>query len=469
MSWLRKLTRPLRRTIFRKENSPVPAYVREVSLDNVPNVPGMTHYRELQYMYWCCAYLHKPGRRVVELGAWMGCSTVAMATGLRQSSDPGGKLVTIDRFVWDEWAVANEAAKTIAALSSDQRARLSESDLNPQVNDSFLPIFRACTEPLKESIEAIDANLDDYQWTGEPIDVLMIDAAKSWETLDQIVRQFFPCLVDGAVVIHQDYKHWQCHWLHIVCERMIERGVLSFAENVPGFCTHGFRFHKTADFDASDYLSSAFSPAESEQLIRRSMDRFRPPSDRLAVSGVYVNYLKLIGKDEQARLAFMNAIREGGFADNWFLKEFLAENADWAKPFARALFNAMRPHVDTDGSGINFCGEASLEFKVPNNGKTAAFDAPSIITSGASELVLHFWRDASASGDARRIRVEATDRAQSTVFYDEEFLMLPDNVQPIAIPLANRSNVGIRWRVVSVGSSTDEQPMRCIGPVLLVA
>lgn len=308
---------------------------RSVTLAGVPDIPRMTHADELRYFWWCCAKRHRKGRRVVELGPFIGGSTVALAAGLRQSSDPGGKLVTIDWFQWENWAIGCYAQNAVDGLTAEQRAVLGPSDLAPQVGHSFLPIFHAYTQPFASSIEVVDADIAQYRWSGEPIDMLMIDAAKTWPVFDQIVSQFFPSLVDGAAVIHQDYKHWYCYWLHIVTERMLERGVLTWAESVHERSTQGFRFVQRAGFQTSDYLQAAFDFRESERLLRQAIERYASPNERLAITSAYVRFLREHGRADQAKELFATALAAGPYEESVFLYDFLKHNpADWARRVA---------------------------------------------------------------------------------------------------------------------------------------
>jgi hypothetical protein len=261
---------------------------------------------------------------------------MALASGLRASRDPRGKVFTIDCFKWNEWAIDNCSAAAIAGLSPEQRALIPADELVPKDGASFLSFFHAYTAPLADSIEVVDADLEHYEWSGERIDVLMVDAAKSWPVLDQIVRQFFPSLDDGAIVIHQDYKHWFCFWLHVVTERMIERGVLTVAENVLGTPTQGYRFHKRR-FRAADYMESAFSDDEADQLVTQSMQRYRGADESLAVAGNYVHLLRAQKRHDKAQRFFTETLRAGNYVDNYGLHDFVMINPQWARPMAHKL------------------------------------------------------------------------------------------------------------------------------------
>lgn len=446
---------------------PFPATWRDVTLDDVPRVPGMTMPDELRYFYWCCAALHQPGRRVVELGPWVGCSTVAMAAGIRRSAEPQGKVVTIDRFTWCDWSLANVFERTMSGLTAEQRAKIAPHLLAPKKGDSLYPVFEAYTAPLKDSIKAIDVNLDEYQWTGEPIDVLMVDAAKSWKTFDQILRQFFTCLTDGAAVIHQDYKLYFCYWLHVVTERMIERGVLSVAENVHGLSTHGFRFHKRDDFRIEDYLEDAFTPAEADRLISRSARRFQGSDERMAVLGAQICLLLTQNQVERCRRLMTDAIRRGGYVDDFALCDVLSQGPEWVRPcIASVLKSISKPDGSLPvGASVRDYRKNSIALAAPGGGEKHVFDVQNIDVRGGQELVLNLQSNA---GDAAvRVRLEALDSAGSTPFFDEELVVLPQDSQTALIAVEGRSQFSMRWTVLSEGAATDVRDVECAALLLL--
>jgi hypothetical protein len=432
-------------------------------------VPGMTQPDELLYFYWCAAKHHRPGRRVVELGPWIGCSTMALAAGIRRSADPAGKVITIDNFSWDEWALNNVLDWTVGGLSDEQRARLGDAVVRPRLGSSFMPIFHEYTAPYKDSIHAIHADLAKYKWTGEPIDVLMVDAAKSWETFDQIVREFFPCLTDGAAVIHQDYKHFSCYWLQAVTERMIERGVLSVAENADGLPTHGFRFHRTAGFRPADYLESAFTPTETDRLLRRSASRFRGFYDRLPIVSAYHEFLCDYREDRAAaRQVVRDALSAGGYADNYGLHDLLGHHEATVLPLAARWLEQLGSANAAARSGaplsLQASGVHSVSLAVPNDRSPAHVDLPPVATAGWSKFVLQF-RIADHAAGSVWVRVQAMDGAQGTPFHDEEVLLTQYAHQTVVIPATGHDNVRLRWTAWSEGAPSSELRVECVAPL----
>lgn len=447
----------------------VPDNWQHVSADEIMQVPGMTQLDELRYFYWCCAQFHRPSRRVVELGPYVGRSTMAMAAGLRRSGEPNGKVVSIDCFRWNPWCLENTMAYTVDGLSDAQRARLDHTTLHPKDGDTFLPIFELYTEPMRDWIEPIAAALETYEWSGEPIDVLLIDAAKSWSALDQIVRQFFPCLTDGAAVMHQDYKHFFTFWLHPVTERMIERGVLTVAENVTGTPTQGFRFNKRRDFRVDDYLQAAFTPEESNRLLSRSVRRFSNDHDRLAVAGARCQLLLSRQQHNDAKAVIVNEIQQGAFADNFALSDAYILADKWVRPMAAELWQAAKTSraVGNGNASLRKAGSHSIVLQTSQREESFVAVFAPVNTSSGRELVLNFRADENGV-EAVRIRVQATVPGQTAPAYDEEFPIAPGRYQTARIPTCDHSQLVMRWTAWSEGPPAVSREVQCVGPSLIL-
>lgn len=267
--------------------------------EKVPQTPGMTTLDELQFLNWICSTAFTGKGLAVELGSFMGRTTMAMASGLSASGKSNAKLVSMDTHIWDQWTLENYCELIFSKLTSEQIAQLPEDVAKPQPGSSFRPLYDLFTDPYHSNIEAISADLDKFQWRGDPIEILFVDAAKSWPTLDKIVTEFFPALMDGAIVIHQDYNHFFSWWLHPVTERMIEDGLLEPAENVKATPSQAFRYHRKGKFNSQRYLQSAFSSAEIKDFLQRSQGRY-DGADFIAVAGARFQYLISIGDLENA-------------------------------------------------------------------------------------------------------------------------------------------------------------------------
>jgi len=88
------------------------------------------------------------------------------------------------------------------------------------------------------TVELIRADLALYEWTAGPIKILLVDAMKSEKLACQIARNFYPSLITGSLLIHQDFKHFYTSWIHVLQYRL--RQYFRFYRSVVGTGTAAF-------------------------------------------------------------------------------------------------------------------------------------------------------------------------------------------------------------------------------------
>lgn len=197
---------------------------------------------------------------VIDLGCWLGSTTISLARGL--SANPafagsGRKIRAFDAFRWYEGM--DEAAAG---------ARLAKSYLP---GDDFVGEFRLRTEPYREIIDIRKGDLAEARWDGPPIEFLLVDAMKSFELANAIVRGFYPKLMPGtSLVMHQDFAHFFTVWIHLIQWRL--RSFFEFDSEVPGSSSVVFRL--TAPVPESllgPFGFEDFSDSEAAEAIDYSL------------------------------------------------------------------------------------------------------------------------------------------------------------------------------------------------------
>ena len=89
--------------------------------------------------------------------------------------------------------------------------------------ESFRSIFDAQTRAYSDLVHVHPGDITNTPWSGEPIEILFIDLAKTKDVNDFIIREMFPCLIPGrSIVIHEDYLFYRLPWIHITMERLAE-------------------------------------------------------------------------------------------------------------------------------------------------------------------------------------------------------------------------------------------------------
>jgi hypothetical protein len=186
----------------------------------VPKVRiGMVSPAEMAFFYESAArYVGKEGA-VVDLGCWLGSTSIALAQGILSHGSTADhhqdeKVLGFDIFQWEDWMPARIPYCRYLA------------------GESFLPeARRIVSEHGGGRVELVQTDLRHYQWDGGPIKILLVDAMKTEDLAGQIARSFFPNLVPGSLLIHQDFKHYFTSWIHLIHYRL--REYFRFYRSVP--------------------------------------------------------------------------------------------------------------------------------------------------------------------------------------------------------------------------------------------
>jgi len=172
-----------------------------VRLPELPHVPGMISPAEQRYLYWLASCGYTGSASVVEVGPWLGCSTVHLAAGLRDAGFHDS-LCCIDQF----------------ALRS---AHSLKASLPLRRGDDFQPYFESNVRPVYPRIRVIRTVIKNLVWSGGPIEILVLDAPKKLEDISAALAAFGPSLVPGlSLMVLQDYLHAPSYALPAVVGRL---------------------------------------------------------------------------------------------------------------------------------------------------------------------------------------------------------------------------------------------------------
>ena len=190
------------------------------------HVPTMISWEEKQYLHWLCSTCWQGNGDIVEIGPWLGGSTVCLAAGMREAGHPADRRLRVfDNFIWREF------------MSS--RAALP---LKP--GESFQAFFE---ENVRDYAELIDTKAralpdedveDDQEWSSkhsteregvlplstsdvEDIEILFIDGAKSWRGIKSLFAVLSARMRPGeTLIVCQDFKYWGTYWVPVFLSRL---------------------------------------------------------------------------------------------------------------------------------------------------------------------------------------------------------------------------------------------------------
>ncbi len=225
------------------------------------SLPGMTSVEERAYFQWYAQHIFEGSGAIVDLGCWLGSTTIPLAVGLENNPKVSGSkklLHAYDEFIWRTYMED-------CVVGTPLQSKLEEGK-------SFLPEFNKRIDPWKDRVKVHVADLSTEIWNGETIEFLLIDAMKSWELTNNIIQKFFPALVPGkSFILHQDFAHWFTPWIHLTNFRF--RDYFEFAYQVPMSSSVVFKLSRAipSELLSSTFALSSFSSDEIEAAFAYSL------------------------------------------------------------------------------------------------------------------------------------------------------------------------------------------------------
>ncbi|MDH3745264.1 MAG: class I SAM-dependent methyltransferase [Acidobacteriota bacterium] len=251
-------------------------------------VEGMTSSHERAFFEWYARHLFRGDGEIVDLGAWLGSTTVSLARGLTRNHRPeAGKrsIYAYDTFLWDEWMRGYASAELNRRL---------------QPGDSFLPVFEERVQPWRDRVRSRPGDLTRVTWDSGPIEFLLVDAMKSWELAASILRNFVSAVRPGGFVLQQDFCHFWEAWVHPIHFRLREYLVPVY--DVPLSASFLFRLERPVP-EALLEQALGFDAFERDEIDRA----FSWATDivsgyqRPAIAAAKVRFLHLAGALDEAR------------------------------------------------------------------------------------------------------------------------------------------------------------------------
>lgn len=235
---------------------------------------------------------------IVELGCWFGSSSISFARGLAANSGVPNKSQRIHAYDLFTWCSGSNMEQSVTGTSLEKKYN---------DGDSFLDEYLERIRPWQDLIQVYPGDLTELGWQGGEIECLFIDAMKSWELANSIVRNFFPYLIpDLSLVIHQDFAHYYTSWIHLLMYRL--REYLVPVEHPFIYSSRAFRAVKPIPDQVlqTSYAFDTFTETEAEAAFDYSFD-ITPEKMQPNIMAARVMYFIHLKNFEKAKLEFKKA------------------------------------------------------------------------------------------------------------------------------------------------------------------
>jgi hypothetical protein len=211
-----------------------------------PAIPAMTTDAEREFYYRIVSENVGKGA-IVEFGAWLGASTAYIASAIRDSGF-ATKAHVYDKFL----SKPGHVRKVEEFYAKHDK----EIPTGPSLKQ-----FKANLGPLLDYVEIHHGQIEQMQWSGEPIAVLITDAPKRVPAISPVLTTLRTALQPGAIMAWQDFCHFPSYEIPACLYRL--RQHLEFMEAVVPGTTLAFR------------VTSQWTPGEVS-LANLSLVRWTP-------------------------------------------------------------------------------------------------------------------------------------------------------------------------------------------------
>lgn len=163
---------------------------------------------------------------VVEFGAWLGASTAYIAAGMRDAG------VDHKAQVFDKFLSKPGHLEKVKAFYS--KRGIDKAPVGPCLDQ-----FKANLGPLMEYVQPHQGQIEQMEWTGEPIAVLITDAPKRVPQISAVLTELRSALQPGAIIAWQDFCHFPSYEIPACLYRL--RDHIEFVEAIVPGTTLAFR------------------------------------------------------------------------------------------------------------------------------------------------------------------------------------------------------------------------------------
>lgn len=165
--------------------------------------PTMLTQEEMRMLAWVAENTPVEGA-VIDLGAFLGGSSVSLALGAEKASPPK-RVHSYDRFRLDEKVKFQFLYRKGHGFVAGEDA---------------LPVFQRFTRPFARTIEIHQGDVREARWDNSPVAILFVDLSKTTEINDHLLATFFPALRPGSVIVQQDFLFFRNPWLYPTMQKL---------------------------------------------------------------------------------------------------------------------------------------------------------------------------------------------------------------------------------------------------------
>jgi hypothetical protein len=233
-------------------------------------VPTMLQPEETKYLYWLGWKVWTGEGLVLEIGPWLGGSTVCLAAGMHASGrDAIGRLHAVDNFLWRDFMSARAPLPLQPGDSFQEAFQKNLREFSDVVTAHARTLPDETIEgdheaTAKRAAEQLEVPLLDTAPGDGPIEVVFIDGAKSWRGMRHLLQIVRTRMIPGrTLLVCQDFKYWQTYWVPMMMSRLGD--YVTPVHNVLGATTVAFRLAREIPREVIDGLEDHVAKVPTQE------------------------------------------------------------------------------------------------------------------------------------------------------------------------------------------------------------
>ena len=232
-------------------------------------VRTMLSDEESRLLYWLARHYAEGKGEICDLGCFAGGSTARLAAGVADA----GRTTPVHAY--DHFRISDPQKEKF----------LYPAGIAPFEGEDMEHAVASLLAPWTGIVQLHKGDIRRTRWSGNPVELLFVDAAKTPQSADLIAFGFYSSLIPGrSLLIQQDYLHWRQPWVPAQMELLAE------CFETACWCKNGtVVFRCTRAITPEDLKAGQVSDLDDTALLgllQQALRRFphRPQRARLATA-----------------------------------------------------------------------------------------------------------------------------------------------------------------------------------------
>lgn len=245
-------------------------HLRDAHPDRGPLVPAMITAQERNALYQLATQYTGAGA-IIDAGCFLGASTVALATGVRDSG--------LGRNANTQKVIHSYDIGTLPERKNPKAAKTKlYGDFEYTFGNSFVPELKRNIEDYSDLVQLHIGDILTKQWSGDPIEICFLDICKTVSIDAHTAEMFFSSFIPGkTILIQQDYFFHRLPWIkttlgalaeHFQWEGRVAHSSIYRCITTPGATTLNHKLFEQSDVDTLLKLHQAPEPALLDERAR---------------------------------------------------------------------------------------------------------------------------------------------------------------------------------------------------------